>query len=209
MNYAEQQKNPFRHVIGIGVVLLFHVLLIYALVNGLGANIIAKLKPPIETKIIQEDNKPPPPPPPPPVLAAPPPPYIPPPEISVAPPPAPTQAITTVTHAAPPTNALPTTQHVQIAPDHDVSERPIKGSPLEYPEAMQDAGREGSVRVTCTVGPDGRTSNCAVNSVTGGSAFAAEALTYVKHAQYAPRTHNGVAEAATHTWDIKFKLGDQ
>ncbi len=55
------------------------------MVNGLARRVIEVLKPPIETKIIEEVKKPPPetPPPPPPKLQAPPPPFIPPPEINI------------------------------------------------------------------------------------------------------------------------------
>jgi protein TonB len=73
---------------------------------------------------------------------------------------------------------------------------------------MEEEQREGSARVSCDVDTNGSTSNCRVDSVTGGSAFASAALAYVKRARYAPRTHNGVPVAASHQWNIKFKLGD-
>ncbi len=212
MNYAEQTRSPMRHVVGLGVVLLLHVFLIIGLINGLGSTIIDKLKNPLETKIVQDQTKPPPPPPPPPPPEVPvtaPPPFIPPPEIQVQPPPTPPpNAITAVQHAAPapyvPTKPAPV---VQAQPDHDVGERPIAGAPLQYPPQMEEEQREGSARVSCDVGTDGSTSNCKINSVTGGSAFGAAALSYVKRARYRPRTHNGVAVAASHEWNIKFNLG--
>src|ERR1035438_7866286 len=83
MNYAQQQADPRRHVIGITVVVLFHLLVVYALVTGLAKKVIDVVRAPIETKVIEEIKKPPPPPevvlPPPPKLEAPPPPFIPPP----------------------------------------------------------------------------------------------------------------------------------
>jgi protein TonB len=56
------------------------------------------------------------------------------------------------------------------------------------------------------VDTNGSTSNCHVDSVTGGSAFGTAALAYVRRARYQPRTHNGVPVASTHQWNIKFKL---
>ena len=105
MNFAEQQANPQRRIVGFGAVLLFHVLLVYALVSGLAKKVVDVVRAPIETKVIEEIKKPPPPPevvvPPPPKLEAPPPPFIPPPEIQIAtPPPAPT--IVAVTPTPPP-----------------------------------------------------------------------------------------------------------
>ena len=76
MDYASQQRSPGKHPIGLGVVVVGHVILGYALVNGLGHKIVEVIKAPIETKIIEEVKPPPPPPPenlpPPPKMALPP-----------------------------------------------------------------------------------------------------------------------------------------
>ena len=83
MDYAQQQRNPTKHLVGLGVVVVFHIVLVWALVNGLARKVIEVVKGPLETKIIQEVKPPPPeaPPPPPPKLAPPPPDFIPPPEV--------------------------------------------------------------------------------------------------------------------------------
>jgi periplasmic protein TonB len=104
LNYAEQQRHPGKHVLGIGIVIVMHVLLGWALINGLARTVIEVIKGPIETKIIEETKPPPPPPenlPPPPKLAPPPPSFVPPPEVIVAPPPTPAPTIT-VTPVEPP-----------------------------------------------------------------------------------------------------------
>jgi protein TonB len=106
MNYAQHQADPRRHLIGITVVVLFHLLVVYALVTGLAKKVIDVVRAPIETKVIEEIKKPPPPPevvlPPPPKLEAPPPPFIPPPEIQIATPPPPAPTITATTSTPPP-----------------------------------------------------------------------------------------------------------
>ena len=121
MNYAQQQADPRRHIIGIAVVILFHVLVVYALITGLAKKVIDVVRAPIETKVIEEIKKPPPPPevvlPPPPKLEAPPPPFIPPPEIQIAtPPPAPTITAVTATPPPAPVTIAPAPPVVAVAP---------------------------------------------------------------------------------------------
>ncbi|HSW08548.1 MAG TPA: energy transducer TonB, partial [Aquabacterium sp.] len=94
MDYAQQQRNPGKHLTGFIVVVILHIILGWALLNGLARKIVEVVKGPIETKIIEEVKPPPPPPPenlpPPPKTAPPPPSFVPPPEVQIAnPPPAP------------------------------------------------------------------------------------------------------------------------
>ena len=213
MNFTQQQKSPGRHALGFVVVVLLHVGLIYALVTGLGTNIVEVIKAPIETKIIEEVKPPPPdvpPPPPPPKLAAPPPPYIPPPEIQIAQPPPPTPMATVATVAPPAPQAPPVARvTAPSVPDSEVSARPIAGPAMKYPPRMQDQGREGQVEVTCDVDAEGTTSNCVVGNVVGGAAFSDAALAWVKLQRYKPAIRNGVAIAEPHhKFNIVFKLGN-
>ncbi len=130
MDYARQQRDPTRHMLGIGVVILVHALVIWALLSGLGKNVIQIIKKPLNATIIEEVKLPPPPPPPPPPPKkiveppkAPPPPidtYVPPPDIPIQ---APTTApvITAVTPSA------PTAPHVIQAPP------PVVAAPAPKP----------------------------------------------------------------------------
>lgn len=106
MNFAETQNDPKRRIVGFGAVLLFHAVLVWALVSGLAKKVVDVVRAPIETKVIEEVKKPPPPPetviPPPPKLEAPPPPFIPPPEIQLQTPPPPAPTITTTPTPPPP-----------------------------------------------------------------------------------------------------------
>ena len=101
MDYAQQQRNPGKHMTGLVVVSILHLILGWALVNGLARKVVEVIKGPIETKIIEEVKPPPPPPPenlpPPPKFAPPPPSFAPPPEVQIQnPPPAPSITTTTV-----------------------------------------------------------------------------------------------------------------
>ena len=106
MNFSQQHRDPRRHIVGFTFVILFHALIVYALVTGLAKKVVDVVRAPIETKVIEEIKKPPPPPeivvPPPPKLEAPPPPFIPPPEVQIATPPPPQPTITAVTPTPPP-----------------------------------------------------------------------------------------------------------
>jgi protein TonB len=121
MNFAQQQ-NGSRRIVGFGAVLLFHALLVYALVTGLAKKVVDVVRAPIETKVIEEVKKPPPPPevvvPPPPKLEAPPPPFMPPPEIQIANPPPPQPTITATTPTPPPAPVVitPAPPPVAVAP---------------------------------------------------------------------------------------------
>jgi len=177
MDYARQQRNPSRHLIGIGGVVLFHALVIYALVTGLARKVVEVVKGPIEVKVIEEVKTPPPPPevvPPPPKMAAPPPPFIPPPEVNIA---SPSQAptITAVSRDAPPTTALPPIQPPApaAAPPPPTGPRSARVvcpnyvevmSKIAYPrEALLD-GIEGEVLIEFTVAGDGQIKNVEIKS---------------------------------------------
>ncbi len=211
MNYAEQQRNPARQIVGFIAVALFHVVLIWALVNGLGKNIVDIIKQPLETKIIK-DTKPPPkeaPPPPPPQLAAPPPPYVPPPDIQIANPEPVNNAITQTTTVAPTAPVAATAPPAPAAPDRDVSERPIGGTKVpEYPADMLEEEREGAATVACDVDTSGVTNNCVLTNVVGGASFGRSALAFAESHRYSPATHNGLPVAARRSWRLTFKLSD-
>ena len=66
MDFAQRQRNPTRHLVGITIVVLLHVLVIYALLTGLARKAVDVIKKPLTATIIEEVKLPPPPPPPPP-----------------------------------------------------------------------------------------------------------------------------------------------
>ncbi|MEK6348130.1 MAG: TonB family protein [Burkholderia sp.] len=166
--YGKRTGNPVRRYAGFIVVLLLHVVFIWALVNGLANKVVQVVRKPLETKIL-EPVKPPPPPPlptvklPPPKFRPPPPPFVPPPEVKVAPPPAPTiqhQAEPAPTPVAPPPVVAPP---APVAPPKPVSREigvvcpnsdDVRRS-VVYPQEAQDNDVTGDVLVSFVVDPGG------------------------------------------------------
>lgn len=157
------QEQPASNTAGLAIVLLLHLILGYALVNGLGRQVINVLSKPLNVAIIEE-MKTLPPPPPPKVLAptaravAPLPSFVPPPEVQVAAPltqnvittgsqpdPAPVPVPAVV---APPAPITPPAVSVKLACPNHVEVR----SHLPYPSQAQQMGLSGDVVIEFTVG---------------------------------------------------------
>jgi protein TonB len=148
MDFARQQRDPTRHLIGIAFVILIHALVIWALVTGLARKAIEVIKKPLTATIVEEIKAPPPPPPPPKkieIQKAPPPPeqpYVPPPDI----PPPVTQsepviaAVTPTPPPAPPVIAPPPPPAPAAKPAIRRGITPIVRVKPEYPREANRAG---------------------------------------------------------------------
>ena len=179
MDYAQQQRQPGKHLTGITIVLILHVVLGYALINGLATKVMEVIKQPLETKIIEEVKKPPPPdtpPPPPPKMVQLLPTFVPPPEVQISSPVV--QAVfATPTAVAPPVYAPPVPAPVAVAapsvgtacPNSQTIRQDIK-----YPVQARKDGLQGDVLIEFTVAANGEikdievksSSNRAFNSVS-------------------------------------------
>jgi protein TonB len=162
MDFSQTEASPIRRYGGLGIVILLHVLVAYALVTGLARKMVDVIREPVVTKIIEE-VKPPPPPdtppsPPPPKMVAPPPPFIPPPEVQIQRPQT-QNVIAAVTTVQPPaqtftkTLAVPSTQVGTPAPPVPAF-ADLNGCKPEYPAASVQAEETGTVRVQFEIGAD-------------------------------------------------------
>ena len=139
MDFARQQRDPTRHLIGIGFVILIHLLVVYALVTGLARRAVEVIKKPLTATIVEEIKAPPPPPPPPKKIEipkVPPPPqqpFVPPPDIPV-----PTISSEPVISAVTPT---PPPEPPVIAP-------PVVAPPPPPPPPPKPAVRRGIVPIS-------------------------------------------------------------
>lgn len=185
------QSNPFapRRFVAIGVVILVHVVVIWALATGLAQNFIKRLPQEFKAQVVKE--APPPkekaPPPPPPQLNKPPPPYVPPPEINISEPSNSTNSITVQSkvRTAPPPPAPP----AQI-----VGPRAIESTHTKppYPPISARLGEHGTVLMMVTIGTDGSVLNVTIQKSSGYSRLDDAAKNWVKdHWRYNPATQNG------------------
>lgn len=169
MDYAEAQRNPGKHPIGLGVVIVLHLLVGWALVSGLARKVVEVAIKPVETKLIEEIKPPPPPPPenlpPPPKNLPPPPSYVPPPEVNVNPPPQQAPTITTTTVAPPPQAPVAIAPAAAPAPPAPprVAARPAIANASscaptreDYPAAAIRAEATGTTKVRFNIDESGK-----------------------------------------------------
>ena len=224
MDYAQQQRNPGKHAVGIGIVAAMHLVLGWALVSGLAQRMVEVIKSPLETKIIEEVKPPPPPPPenlpPPPKFAPPPPSFVPPPEVNVNPPPVPAPTITTTTVAPPPAPvAIAPPPAPVVAPP--AAAAPVRVEPKldfnvcakpEYSSAARRAEAQGTVVVAYTMDTTGAISEAHIEKSAGPSrehkALDRLTLEAVQACKGRPGTVDGKPEKLTSRVTYVWKLTD-
>lgn len=171
MDYAQQQRQPGKHLTGIVVVLIFHVFLGWALVSGLARKVVEVVKGPMTTKIIEEVKKPPPPdtpPPPPPKMVQVMPTFVPPPEVQIQSPVS-QSPISNPTPVAPPVYAPPKPPAPPApvaAPSVGVAcpnSQQIR-TEIKYPAQARKDGTEGEVLIEFTVATSGEIKDIEVKS---------------------------------------------
>jgi protein TonB len=188
------------------VIVAFHVLLIWALANGLAHRVVELIAPPIETSLIEEIKKQDTPPPPPPPKMERPPVEVPPPDVTIDIPVETTStAITNVTdkpvvRPPPPPSAVSRTG----------AKLDIKHSPTTddyYPASSKRLGEEGVTTVKACVSPDGRTSGTAEISKSSGFAKLDEAaVKWASAARWTAATEDGKPVATCSQFNVRFKL---
>jgi protein TonB len=186
------------------VIVAFHVLLVWALVNSL-STIPVELPPmiiqaDIIEEIVQEDEAPPPPP----ALETPPP-YVPPPDFIVDVP---------VAKAA--TKALTVTQSTKPAPPPPkavVRKAPVIDPKFrrrfqpDYPPTSRRLGEEGSVILQVLVGADGKVQDGKIKTSSGFSRLDEAALKHALRAwRFTPGTEDGAPVTVWHSVKVTFKI---
>jgi len=207
------ERDPLRKISGFAVVALLHIGIVYALVSGLGRQVIEVLHPPVMVDLIHEAPPPPPQPqlrPPPPKIAALPPAYVPPPEIAVTRP-APPTAITQVTNEKPaepvPLAAAPAEVEAP-APVHTaaVIDAARSCEQPSYPAASRRLEESGTVVLQFLIDTDGRVVDRKVERSSGFTRLDDAALTALSKCLFKPATTNGRPEQSwarlRYTWKL-------
>jgi protein TonB len=213
MDFARQQRDPGRHVIGIAFVVAVHALVIYALMTGLARHAIEVIKKPLNATIIEELKLPPPPPPPPKKIVEPPKaapqPYVPPPDIPMP------QTNTEPVISAP--TAVVPTEPVVIAPPPVVVAPPAPPKPAirrgvsrlsgdypEFPKAAIKAGVEkGRVVARVMIDEKGNVSEVLIVSAEPAKVFDRAVIDALKTWKFSAEGEKYIGEV-----EISFKLAD-
>jgi periplasmic protein TonB len=184
MDYAKQQRDPARHIVGIGFVVLFHALLIYALITGLGKQMVEVIKKPLSATIIEEIKAPPPPPPPPPPkkIIEPPKvqvqqPYVPPPDIP--PPVAPSEPVIASVAPTPPPEpvaiAPPPVEAPPAPPPKPAIRQGVSCGRMEKPsfprEAIKAGVQKGQVHAILTIDEKGNVADVKITQAEPARVF--------------------------------------
>src|SRR5438552_2734900 len=207
MDFARQQRDPARHLIGITFVVLVHVVVIYALVTGLARKAVEVIKKPLTATIIEEIKTPPPPPPPPPPRKIVEPPkvtqtYVPPPDVPV-----PTQTtepvITSVTPTPPPEPVViappaPPVVEAPPAPPKPAIRRgavPIERVEPVYPrEAIKDNISNGKVVARLQVDEKGLVTGVTIVEANPRKVFDREVIRALSQWKFKPEGDRYIAE---------------
>jgi periplasmic protein TonB len=214
MSYIQETDNTKR-LVSLGLVTLMHVGLGYAVVTGLGRDIIQQVAPPIIVDIIEDvkpkEDEPPPPPP----KIEPQKVFIPPPVIdiaSLAPPPP--ETAMTITREPPPTPApvqQPTPQPkpvVKVGMGYDPRAARRGDYEPEYPPQAKRLGEEGTVILNVCAGPDGRVESATVVRSSGSSNLDDAAVRHFERRKpkMRPATEDGVGVRACAALPVRFNL---
>ena len=210
MDYAQQQRNPAKHLIGFSLVAALHILVIYALVNGLARNIVEIAKKPFETQIVKEVKAPPPPeapPPPPPKLEIPPPPFIPPPEIQIAVPMS-VNTITQVTSKPPPPAPPPIKPAPRQATVASLDRNTCASYEPSFPMASRRNQEEGTLLMRIQISADGTAGKVEVVRSSGHTRLDESAKSWIATCKFKPQTLDGKPVAGYANQTYTFTLRD-
>ncbi|MDF3036946.1 MAG: energy transducer TonB [Paucimonas sp.] len=209
MDFSQQGRNPSKKFGGLAFVILLHVLIVYALFNGLARKVVEVVKGPIETKIIKEEVRPPPenlpPPPPPPKMVAPPPPFIPPPEVAVQTQQAPTIAQTTAVAPAAPFTP-PVRRNTDQTGVRTAAIANANACKPEYPARALRDELEGTTIVAFLIGTDGRVADSRIEKSSGSKDLDNAAKVGLGRCKFTPGTIDGVPQESwtkvTYVWKL-------
>jgi protein TonB len=213
MDFSEHEHDPSKKLIGITVVVLLHVLLIYALINGLGKQIITVIKElPIQTVFIEEIKPPAPPAPPtppsPPKKVTPSKPVVPLPATPVAPSPNAIQAVT---------DELPSEKQTQETAHAEPTKGPITTPAVvdfttcnkpDYPRNSLRNEEQGTVRIQFLIGLDGHVADSKIEKSSGFRTLDAAAKKALSLCKFKPGTVDGKPQQSWTTVNYVWKLPD-
>lgn len=196
-SYAARQRSPRKHLTGIGLVVLLHALLLWAISSGLARKVVRMTENTVEAVLMSEAPPP----------APTPPPKTPPPKTPAPPPPAPTAPAinqAAITQAAtPPAAAAPTAPAIRTGAAIQPGAYCAKP---DYPSASRRMEEEGTVTLKFLIGVDGRVLQADVEKSSGFARLDEASRNALSKCQFRPGTVDGKPEQSWTTIQYKWRL---
>ena len=215
MAYADQGMSKGK-MWALGIAVIIHIFLGYALITGLALKIVKHIVEPMKTVNIKDAPPPPDEPPPPPPKDVEIPPFVPPPEVTVAsdvPPPIQTQSVAapppTPTYVAPPAPPAPI---APPAPTGPTSPATAIGSSTtvsedDYPPASLRAEEQGRTIITVSINTQGRVDGCTVATSSGFPKLDEKSCQLAQRRfRFKPALQNGQPVASSKSMPIKWQI---
>jgi len=207
ISYAERQRSPRKHLLGIGLVVLLHGLLLWAISSGLARNVVRMAENTVEAVLLTE-APPPPAPPPEPSPKTPPPPQTP---TLAPPPPAPTSTAPAITQpVAPPVSAptpAPAPPAAPVIRTGAVIQAGASCAKPDYPSASRRMEEEGTVTLKFLIGVDGKVMQADIEKSSGFARLDEAARNALSKCQFRPGTVDGKPEQSwaniKYTWRLE------
>lgn len=213
-DYAQQQRQPQRHALGIALVLVLHLLLFWAIQSGLSRAVTKKIQIVADVLLLSQDKPPPPALPPPPPKTTPAPPrsapaaQVPAVEVPVTVAPAANAVTVAPMAAAPAVTAAPSAPAPRSEPVRTAAvvnsaqcEKP------EYPSASRRMEEEGTVHLRFLVGVDGKVLQAEIEKSSGYKRLDEAARAGLARCQFRPATVDGKPEQSwasmRYTWRLE------
>ncbi len=195
--YATRQRSPRKHLTGIGLVVLLHALLLWAISSGLARQVVRMTENTVEAVLMTEA--------PPPTPT--PPPKTPPPKTPAPPPPAPTSTAPAITQPTAPPAAAPAAPPTPAIRTGAVIQAGAHCAKPDYPSASRRMEEEGTVTLKFLIGVDGKVIQADIEKTSGFNRLDEAARNALSKCQFRPGTVDGKPEQSwasiKYTWRLE------
>jgi protein TonB len=194
--YAAGQRSPRKHLSGIGLVVLLHALLLWAISSGLARQVVRMTENTVEAVLMTEAPPP----------APTPPPKTPPPKTPAPPLPAPTSTAPAITQAPSPPAPSPAPAAPAIRTGAVIQAGAHCAKP-DYPSASRRMEEEGTVTLKFLIGVDGKVIQADIEKTSGFNRLDEAARNALSKCQFRPGTVDGKPEQSwasiKYTWRLE------
>ncbi len=198
--YATRQRSPGKHLTGIALVVLLHLVLLWAITSGLARKVVRITENTVEAVLMSEA-------PPPAPAPAPKTPPLPTPKTPTPPPPAPNSTAPAITQAATPPAAAPAAPTTPSLRTGAVIQAGAHCAKPDYPSASRRMEEEGTVTLKFLIGVDGHVMQAEIEKTSGFNRLDEAARNALSKCQFRPGTVDGKPEQSwasiKYTWRLE------